>query len=240
MNIDLNCDLGEGVGADEALMPLVTSANIACGGHAGGGAVMSRAVELARAHGVAIGAHPGFVDRENFGRRELMLPRAELVDLVSRQIDALRSLTPLVHVKPHGGLYTLAARDRETADAIAEAVALADPSLRLIGSSGSELLRAARRWDLPVAAEVFADRRYQADGSLVPRGRPNALIENVEEALAQVLRMIRERVVESVDGVVVPIEAQTLCVHGDGPHALALAKRLREELADAGVEVRAL
>lgn len=240
MRIDLNCDLGEGAGADEALMPLVTSANIACGAHAGGGAIMEAAVELARKHDVAIGAHPGFADRENFGRREVTLPRAELVELVVRQINALRMLGPVAHVKPHGGLYTLAAHDRETADAIAEAVATTDPSMRLIGPSGSELLRAAQRWDVPAAAEVFADRRYRSDGSLVPRSVPQALIEDVEESLAQVLRMLREHVVESVDGTLVPVEVETLCVHGDGRHALTLARRLREELADAGVQVRRL
>jgi len=239
MTVDLNCDLGEGAGHDAGLMPLITSANIACGAHAGDRRTMRETVALARQNGVGIGAHPGFADRNNFGRREIALPAHELRNLVMGQIARLQEIGPVRHVKPHGALYNLAAGDRVVADAVAEAVQTIDPSLILFGLAGSELVRAGRARELKVAEEVFADRTYQKDGSLTPRSEPDALIHDEETAVAQILRMVREGVVRAVDGTDVAITADTICLHGDGPHAVDFAWRLRRELALAGVEVRA-
>jgi UPF0271 protein len=243
--IDLNCDLGEGAGHDAELMPLVTSANIACGGHAGDDRTMRIAIGLAAAHGVAIGAHPGFEDRPNFGRAELALAEREIFELVARQVRALAQIARaaerrLAHVKPHGGLYHLAARDRRTADAIARAVGSVDRGLVLVGLAGSHLLAAGRAAGLRVASEAFADRAYSPDGSLVPRTRPGALIGDAAAAAAQGLRLAREGRVRAADGTDVAVRADTLCLHGDGPAAVAFARRLRTELASAGVAVRAL
>ena len=236
--LDLNCDLGEGAGHDDELMPLITSANVACGVHAGDEATMRATVALAQKHGVAIGAHPGYVDRENFGRRELALAPAALRELVTTQIAALAKLSPLRHVKPHGALYNLAARDPVVAAAVASAVRAADPSLILLALAGSELARAGRAAGLRVAEEVFADRTYQRDGSLMPRSQPGALISDEAVAVAQVLRIVREGVVRATDGTDMQLRADTVCVHGDGPHAVAFARRLRAELTKAGVELR--
>ena len=243
--IDLNCDLGEGCVNDAELMPLITSANIACGAHAGNAATMRETVRLAQLHGVMIGAHPGFADRGNFGRRELVLAREEIVDLVQTQVRTLQHIAATTgavvrHVKPHGALYNLAARDDTVAGAIAEAVAGLDAGLVLYGLSGGELLKAGRAHGLAVAGEVFADRTYQHDGSLTPRDRPGALITNPAEALAQVLMMVREGRVRTTDGSLVPVAADTLCLHGDGAKAVDLARSLRTALAGAGVELRAL
>ena len=240
MRIDLNCDLGEGAGHDAELMPLITSANIACGAHAGDAATMRATVALAQKHGVAIGAHPGFADRENFGRRELKLPPSEVRELVRAQIEALRALGPVRHVKAHGALYNLAARDAALAEAIASAVQAVDAKLILFVLPNSELARAARDHGLRTANEVFADRTYQRDGSLTPRSQPDALIQDGRVAVAQVLRMIREGVVRATDGADVPMVADTVCLHGDGPDPVAFAKRLRAELTAAGVEVKAI
>ena len=238
-SIDLNCDLGEGAGHDAELMPLITSVNIACGAHAGDEGTMRSTVALAQRYGVAIGAHPGFADREHFGRRELPLSPDEVKILVAGQIDALRARTRVRHVKPHGALYNMAARDPALAAAVAAAVHAADPALVLFGLAGSELLCAGRALGLRVAGEVFADRTYERDGSLTPRNRPDALISDEAAAVAQVLRMVREGVVRSTDGVEVPVVADTICVHGDGPHAVAFATRLNAELRGAGIAVRA-
>ncbi|MBS0663808.1 MAG: LamB/YcsF family protein [Verrucomicrobia bacterium] len=237
--IDLNCDLGEGAGRDAALMPLVTSANIACGGHAGDEISMRATVALAQRHGVAVGAHPGFNDRANFGRKEWKLSPAVIYQLVTEQVATLARFAPVRHVKPHGALYNLAARDPEVAGAIASAVAGAG-GLILYALAGSELVRAGRRQGVRVAEEVFADRTYRSDGSLTPRHEPNALITDEAVAVAQVLRMVREGTVQATDGTEVPIVADTVCVHGDGVQAVEFARRLREELAAAGVTVRAL
>ncbi|MCX6954972.1 MAG: LamB/YcsF family protein, partial [Verrucomicrobia bacterium] len=194
MTIDLNCDLGEGAGHDAALMPLITSANIACGAHAGNVETMRATVALAQEHGVAVGAHPGFEDRENFGRRELPVTPDEVRRLVTRQVEALRALGPVRHVKAHGALYNMAARDAALAAAVAEAVRAVDGDLVLFALAGSELVRAGRACGLRVASEVFADRTYQRDGSLTPRARADALITDEDAALAQVLRLAREGV----------------------------------------------
>ena len=238
-SIDLNCDLGEGAGHDVELMPLITSANIACGAHAGDVETMRATLALAKKFGVAVGAHPGFADRENFGRRELALPPAEVRALVTAQIQALRALGSLRHVKAHGALYNLAARDAALADAIADAVSAIDPALILFVLPHSALARAGTARGLRVANEVFADRTYQRDGSLTPRARPDALIHDESIAVAQVLRMVREGVVRATDGTDVPIVADTVCLHGDGPHPVAFARRLRAEFATAGIAVKA-
>ena len=236
--VDLNCDLGEEAGHDAELMPLITSANIACGAHAGDERTMRAAAALALAHGVGIGAHPGFADRPNFGRLELPLPPADVRRLVRDQVEALRAIAPLRHVKPHGALYNLAGRDPAIAEAIAGAVRDAGPHLILFALAGSALLRAGRALGLQVASEVFADRTYQADGSLTPRARPGALIFDEAHAVAQALRMVREGLVRAADGADVPVVADTICLHGDGAHPVAFARRLRAVLESEGVEVR--
>jgi len=243
--IDLNCDLGEGAGQDEALMPFISSANIACGEHAGDAGVMRATVRLARRHGAAIGAHPGFADRECFGRRELSLPPQEIVTLVRGQLERLREIASaegavVTYVKPHGALYNMAARDAVVADAIAEAVAGVDAGWWLYGLAGGELLAAGRARGLRVAAEVFADRTYQADGTLTPRNRADALIEDAAAAVAQVLRMIRDGRVRATNGEDVRIQADTVCLHGDGAGAMDFARGVRAALEREGVRVRAL
>lgn len=237
--IDLNCDLGEGAGHDAELMPLITSANIACGGHAGDAATRRETARLAERWGVQIGAHPGFADRGHFGRREQHLSAGALRELVRAQIDALRQLARVRHVKPHGALYTLAARDRATADVLAAAIREIDATLIVYALAGGELARAARAAGLRVAEEVFGDRTYQPDGALTPRGQPGALIEDEEAAVAQVLRMVRDGVVRSTTGADVAIRADTVCLHGDGVRAVEFGVSLRRELARAGVAVRA-
>lgn len=242
--VDLNCDLGEGAGRDAALLGLITSANIACGAHAGDADTMRETVRLARLQGVAIGAHPGFADRENFGRKELMLSAGEIVATVREQLLALAAVAAsegvlLAHVKPHGALYNLGARDPVVADAIAEAVVSVDPTLWLYGLAGGQLLRAGQARGLRVVSEVFADRSYQADGSLTPRTRSDALLPNEAVAVAQVLRLVKEGRVRSVDGHDVDIIAETVCLHGDGKDAVTFAESVRVALLDAGVELRA-
>lgn len=242
--VDLNCDLGEGAGHDAELMPLITSANIACGAHAGDEATMRTTLALARRHRVAIGAHPGFMDRANFGRIEKVTSQEEVYQLVLTQTKALQRLATeagvkVTHVKPHGALYNMAARNSLLADAVAHAVYECDPRLVLFGLAGSALVRAAERCGLSAAQEVFADRTYQPEGSLTPRGQAGALIAREAEAVSQVLRMVREGKVRAVDGTEVAIRADTVCLHGDGEHAVAFARRLRDELKAAGVEVRA-
>ncbi|HWA85059.1 MAG TPA: 5-oxoprolinase subunit PxpA [Opitutus sp.] len=236
--IDLNCDLGEGAGHDAELMPLVTSANIACGMHAGDATMMRETVALAQKHGVAIGAHPGFADREHFGRHEMKLGAAGLIDLVARQIEALQRIAAVRHVKPHGALYNLAARDAETATAVATAVRQSGAELILFALAGSELARVGRTMGLRVAEEVFADRTYDRDGRLTPRTNANALIEAETAAVAQVLDVVGEGVVRATDGTRVAINADTVCLHGDGAHAVAFARRLRAELRVGGIEVK--
>lgn len=243
--VDLNCDMGEEVGDDAAILPYVTSANIACGAHAGSPATMRRTVRAALAHGVAIGAHPGFADRANFGRVALPLTPDEAYALVRHQVEALDACAraegaTMTHVKPHGALYNMAAVDAALASAIARAVRAVDPALVLVGLSGSELVRAAEREGLAAASEVFADRTYQPDGTLTPRTRPDALVTSVDAAVAQALAFVRDGYVRATDGTLVPVRAGTICLHGDGPHAVAFARAIREGLAAAGVTVAPL
>jgi UPF0271 protein len=243
--IDLNCDLGEGAGNDDALMPLITSANIACGAHAGDRSTMRAAVRLARQHGVAIGAHPGFEDREHFGRRPQALAHAEIVALVRRQVEALRLIAngesvTVTYVKPHGALYNMAATDLMIANAVIEGVERVDKNLRLYGLAGGVLLGAAQTRGLPVASEVFADRSYQPNGSLTPRGQVGALIDDPKDVAAQALQMICEGRVIATNGAEVSIVADTLCLHGDGKDSVEFARRLRIALSNEGVRLRAL
>lgn len=232
MMIDLNADVGEGCESDAELLTLVSSANIACGFHAGDAQTMLTCVRDALKNGVAIGAHPSFPDRENFGRTAMQLPPESVYAQTLYQIGALAAVVKaeggaLRHVKPHGMLYNQAAQDSALADAIAKAVHAFDPTLILVGLAGSELIRAAVRYHLPSREEVFADRGYRADGSLVPRSLPGALIENESQALAQTLEMVQRARVQSIDGQWAQVNAQTVCLHGDGEHALAFARRLR-------------
>ena len=244
MQIDLNADLGEGCDNDEALLALVSSANIACGWHAGDAKTMRQCVRWALDNGVAIGAHPSFPDRENFGRSEMNLPLDEVIAGMLYQIGALAAIVKaeggrLTHVKPHGALYNQAVKDPALADALCEAVRRFDPSLKFFGLAGSGMIEAATRAGLQPVEEVFADRAYNADGSLVSRKLPGALIESDADAIAQTLSLVRDHRVTAIDGSTVPVNAQSVCLHGDGAHALAFAQRIRERLASEGISVRA-
>ena len=241
--IDLNCDLGEGAGHDAELMPLITSANIACGAHAGDEETMREICLLAWQHGVAIGAHPGFEDRENFGRREMPVTPKQVADLIFHQTRILQEIAVgcggrVMHVKPHGALYNMAARDPALARAVAEGAREADPRLTLFGLAGSHLLTAGRECGLKVASEVFADRTYQADGSLTLRTRSNAMIEDAALAVAQTLHIVRDGQVRALGGTSIALHADTVCLHGDGAHPVEFAMRLNEELRKAGIELK--
>ncbi len=241
---DLNADVGEGVGQDAAHMPLISSANIACGAHAGDAGSMRETIVLARAHGVAIGAHPSFPDREHFGRREMQLTPAELHECIVEQVRELADIaaaegTRLRHVKPHGALYNMAARDGELAETVVRAVHSVDPTLMLFGLAGSVLLTAAERAGLRGVSEVFADRAYLPDGSLLPRQRPGSVMHNAAAVAVRAVGMARDAAVTAVDGSQVSVRADTICIHGDTPGAAALARRVRESLADAGITVSA-
>jgi len=241
--IDLNCDLGEGAGQDAELMPLITSANIACGGHAGDATTMRDTVMLALEHGVAIGAHPGFVDRAHFGRRELTMAPEDVRRLVVEQTRALQEIASrcggsVGHVKPHGALYNMAARDVVLARAVAEGVRECGEGLVLFALSGSVGARVAEKLGLRVAHEVFADRTYQPSGALTPRAHANALIEDEVASIMQALRMVREGRVRATDASDVAVRADTLCLHGDGVHAVEFARRIRRAFEQEDVKVR--
>jgi 5-oxoprolinase (ATP-hydrolysing) subunit A len=238
--IDLNCDLGEGAGHDADLMPLITSANIACGAHAGSLETMIEAVECAVKNRVMIGAHPGYFDLQNFGRVERAIAPPEAGRVVLMQVEQLFEVAgaKLRHVKLHGALYNQVSRDPYLADAVVSELARLWPDLILYALSGSQLARAATSRGLRIAEEVFADRTYQPDGSLTPRTQPNALITDQDAAIAQVLHMVQDGYVRAIDGTEVKITAETVCLHGDTPNAVEFAQRLRKELAGAGVAVK--
>lgn len=241
-SIDLNADVGEGYAVvDEQLMPLVTSANIACGGHAGDDDTMAQAVAVARRHGVAIGAHPGHVDREQFGRGEIPITPEAAAALVSDQVSRLSHLAgePPRHVKLHGGLYHQVARDRTLAEAVAEAIANQWPSMIVVAPARSLLVETARARGLRVAAEAFLDRAYATEGSLVPRFQSGAVIADPSEAARRAVRLARDRLVEAIDGTLIAMNADTLCIHGDGPNPVAVAKTVRAALEAAGIAVQA-
>lgn len=249
LTVDLNCDLGESFGAyrignDEQMLPLVSSANIACGFHAGDPSVMRHTVRLCLEHNVSIGAHPGLPDLVGFGRRNMAVSAQEVYDMVVYQMGALQAFVQaegglLHHLKPHGALYNMAATDAKLAEAIAEAVYKVYPQAILYGLAGSELIKAGIRLGLQTANEVFADRTYQHDGTLTPRQQTDALIINPDEASNQVLRMVQQGKVLSQQGTEVTIQADTVCLHGDGPHALEFARSIREKLQQADIAVSA-
>lgn len=246
-NIDLNCDLGESFGAytiglDEQVLPHLSSANVACGFHASDPVVMAKTVALCKAAGVAVGAHPGFPDLQGFGRRNMTVSPKEVKAMVQYQIGALQAFCTanglvMQHVKPHGALYNMAGKDEALAMAICEGILEVDKNLILMGLSGSKLLTAAEKTGLKAASEVFADRAYQEDGSLVPRGTPGAMIEDEDEAVARVIRMAKDGVVTANTGVDIPLKADSVCVHGDSPKALAFVRKIRAGLEAAGIEI---
>lgn len=245
--VDLNCDLGESFGnytcgLDAEVIPHISSANVACGFHASDPLVMMKTVALAKQYGVSVGAHPGYPDLVGFGRRNMTVSPVELKAMVQYQIGALQAFckaqgTVLQHVKPHGAMYNMAAKDRKLADAICEAIAEVDSSLILLGLSGSQMLEAAKETGLPWASEVFADRAYEDDGSLTPRALPGSVITDEEEAIARVLQMVQEGTVTARSGKTIPIQADSICLHGDGVKAVEFARRIRAELTAAGVKI---
>jgi 5-oxoprolinase (ATP-hydrolysing) subunit A len=242
-SVDLNADLGEGSGHDEELFKLISSANIATGFHAGDSDTMHAAVSAAKEHEVAVGAHPSFFDRENFGRKELKLSNQEVFDAVAYQLGIFQAIASAVgvqpnHVKPHGALYNMAVRDEKLADAIARAIHSVDPKLILFAPDNTELARAGESHGLQIACEVFADRNYLNDGWLVPRTRPDALLRDPKQAAERVLRMLREGKVRSVEGRDVKVHVETICVHGDTPGAVEFARELRTQLEKEGVRIR--
>ena len=250
MRIDINSDMGESFGAytighDAGLFTSITSANVAAGFHAGDPSVLRATIRLAKAHGVAVGAHPGFPDLAGFGRRELNVTPQEAEDLVLYQIAAVAGVAAaegvqIQHVKPHGALFTMAVRNADLAGAIARAVAAFDKRLILFGLPGSEILAAGRAAGLRVAAEVFADRAYEPDGSLASRRTPGSVIHDPAAVVSRAVRMVTERTVVAIDGSVVPLDADTICVHGDTPGSDQLAARIRVGLEAAGVIVRSI
>ena len=246
-SIDLNCDMGESfgaftIGADADVMRSISSANVACGFHGGDPGVMRRTVRLAKAAGVSVGAHPGLPDLAGFGRREMQVAAADVADMVAYQVGALEAIArsegvPLRHVKAHGALYNMAARDRALADAIAGAVRAFDPSLILFVLPSSELHRAGEAAGLTVAPEGFADRAYEPDGSLTPRSRPGAVIHDAAAVVQRAVRMATEGLVRATDGSEIALSVTTICTHGDTPGAPELTRRLREGLERAGVAI---
>jgi 5-oxoprolinase (ATP-hydrolysing) subunit A len=243
LSVDINADLGEGSGHDAELFELISSANIATGFHAGDSDTMHAAICAARKHRVAVGAHPSFFDRENFGRKELKVGNEEVFDAVTYQLGVFQAIASGAgvepnHVKPHGALYNMAVRDKNLADAIARGIASVDPKLILFAPDNSELARAGEAHGLQIACEIFADRNYLNDGWLVPRTRPDALLHDPKEAAQRVLRMLREGKVRSVEGRDVDVRGETICVHGDTPGAVEFARELRTRLEQDGVTIR--
>jgi len=235
--IDFNCDMGESIGNDALIMPFISSASIACGYHAGDPAEMYQVVSLAAKYNVSVGAHVSYFDKENFGRVEMNLPEAEVYEIIQQQLIILKEITdlfdlPLTHVKPHGALYNQSAKNNQLARTIATAIKDFDESLVLFGLSGSPSVREAESIGLKASNEVFADRTYQDDGSLTPRGQPHALIDDADAAARHVLQIIREGTVQTVSGKIIPIVADTICIHGDGKHAVELAKSIHKVLAE--------
>jgi UPF0271 protein len=241
--IDINCDLGEGVGNDELIMPYISSANIACGYHAGDETTMRQTVELCKKYNVAIGAHPSYPDRENFGRTDMLLHPGEIYEMIIKQINSLEKIAAendvaVHHVKPHGALYNMTARDKMLAPFVALAILDTNNKYILYGLSGSQLVKEGKNHGLKTASEAFADRTYKDDGTLSPRNKPGALIEDTGQAVAQVLQIVKEGTVTSVTGKKIPIVAETICIHGDGEHAVEFAKAIRDALVKEGIIIR--
>ena len=248
--IDLNCDLGESfghykLGENTAILKYITSANIACGFHAGDPSVMRETVARCIEHQVSIGAHPGLPDLVGFGRREMAISPTEAYDLTVYQIGALHAVATsqggtIRHVKPHGALYNMAAKNPALAEAIAKAVYDVSPNLILFGLAGSELITAGQKYGLPIANEVFADRTYTNDGTLTPRSNNNAVITSDEAALAQILQMVKTQTVNATSGETVSLQADTICLHGDGEKAVVFAKMISETLTAEGIDIKAI
>jgi len=244
MQVDLNCDMGEGYGNDEELMKYISSANIACGYHAGDEDTMRSTAEFAIKNNVAIGAHPSFADRENFGRKNMNLSADEVYELTFKQISILSSIVSkldarLHHVKPHGALYNMAAKDIIMADAIAKAIADFDGNLFFYGLANSEMATAAKKFGIKYCAEVFADRTYEPDGSLTLRTKPNALIEDIGESVNAALRMVEEQQIICNDKTKITVQADTICLHGDGSHALDFARTISGAFKKKNIHVKA-
>ncbi len=240
--IDINCDLGEGMGNETAIMPLISSVNIACGFHAGNPATMLSVVQLAKKQGVAIGAHPSWDDREHFGRRIMQVAPRDLYALIIYQVGALAAIckaekVPLHHVKPHGALYNQAATDPQLAKVIATAIHDFDPSLLLYALAGSRLVEAGEKAGLQTASEVFADRTYNSEGLLTPRTQPNALITETAKATAQALLLVKEQKVKATDGTLLSLRADTICIHGDGAHAPEFARALHHAMLSESISI---
>lgn len=247
--VDMNSDLGESfgnykLGMDDKILEIVTSANIACGFHAGDPSVMQKTVALAVKNGAALGAHPGYPDLVGFGRRKMDIAPSDVYNMVVYQVGALAAFakaagTRLQHVKPHGAMYNMAAKDAKLAEAIAQAVYDVDKDLILYAQGGTESIKAAEKIGLRTASEVFADRSYQDDGTLTPRSQPGAMITDEEKSIAQVLSMVLEGKVTALSGKVIPVKADSICLHGDGPKALVFANKIRSVLLENGVKVAA-
>ena len=243
--IDLNCDMGEGYTTDALIMPLISSANIACGYHAGGGELMRQTIRLALQHGVAIGAHPSFEDKEGFGRREMHLSSDEIYQIVLDQLNIMRKAAAeegakLHHVKPHGALYNMAAKDAIIADAISRAIRKIDASLVLYGLPNSASERSAAQHGLQFYREVFSDRTYTDEGHLTPRSKTNAMIETAEQSIEQVLQIILQETLQSTTGSVISIKADTVCIHGDGENAVAFAQEINMALHQNKITISAI
>ncbi len=242
MKIDFNSDLGEGSGNDEAIMPYITSANIACGYHAGDEDMMKRTIDLALENSVSIGAHPGYADKENFGRRQMNLSREEIIQLVYDQVLLMKELTEerggkLRHVKAHGALYNQASVSVELSKAIAEAVFKVDPKLIFVGLANSVMIDAAKDVGLKTASEVFADRAYTNDGKLVSRNEEGAVIHDEKLCRKRVLKMVQNGLIDTINGKEIAIQADTVCLHGDNPEAIALARNIHDYLIDMGIKI---
>lgn len=247
MRVDLNADLGESFGSykcgmDEEVIQYISSANVACGFHASDPLVMDKTVRLAKVRGVRVGAHPGFPDLVGFGRRYLKVSPDELKSMVQYQVGALSAICTahgmqLSHVKPHGAMYNMAAKDKELALAIAQGIREVNPNLILLGLSGSCLMEAAEEAGIPAASEVFADRAYNSDGTLVERGREGAVITDETEAISRVVEMVRTGTITSIDGERILVKADSVCLHGDGIKAVEFAKRIRETLRKERIEI---
>lgn len=245
--VDLNSDLGESfgrytIGSDDRIIPLITSANIACGFHASDPVVMMKTVNMVKKAGTGAGAHPGYPDLMGFGRRNMNVSHEEAKAYTLYQISALGGMckaagVKLSHVKPHGAMYNMAGKDYELSKAICEAIKEYDPSLIVMGLAGSQMVKAARDMGLKTAEEVFADRAYEEDGSLVARSKPGAMIEDEDEAIARVIRMIKEGKVQAITGNDIDIKADSVCVHGDGEKALLFVEKIRKALTDEGIEI---
>ncbi len=243
--IDLNCDMGEGAGNDDVIMQFISSANIACGYHAGNLDIMKRTIESAILNNVAIGAHPGFNDLENFGRTQKHLSDEGLYDLVSQQILIISKVaagfgTAIKHVKPHGALYNMAAVNKKMSSVIAKAIKDFDDKLLLFGLSGSHLIAEAKAIGLQTANEVFADRTYLEDGTLTPRKQEGAMIQNMKDSIKQVLGIILEKKITTLNGQIISIEAETVCIHGDGENALSFVQAINNALKEKGIRIQSI